>query len=140
MMFKSINKRYPKFLVEAAKMAVPVIDDDSRAYWLGAVGVRTDGAVVMSRNGTVFSTVRSNYRIIPGNHAECRVLRKMSCYGVLYVSRVSHTYTLAMSRPCEVCQVKIRSKKISKVYYSINNFQYGVWDPHDDVDFVVDVT
>jgi hypothetical protein len=63
------------------------------------------------------------------------LLRKLGKNGIIYVSRIAKgTGKLAMARPCGICQVRIKSAKVSKVYYSINESQYGVWFPEKDTD------
>ncbi len=121
----------------AGKVSLPTDDFDPRNFWIGCVGVRDDGAIVSAKNGAVFSTTIENYHLIPESHAEGRVLRKLGKRGVLYVARVAKaSRDFAMSRPCPMCQNRIRSFGVKKVYYTINKDQYGVWIPDTDVDRV----
>jgi tRNA(Arg) A34 adenosine deaminase TadA len=114
----------------AAKIALPV-GEDYRNFWLGCIGIRKDGVLVSAKNGAVHSTAmpQEDYRILPNSHAECRTLRKLGRGGVLYVARVAkHNHRYACSRPCIMCENMIRSYHVKKVFYTINEFQYGVWD------------
>lgn len=121
----------------AAEVAVPKSNiGDFRNFWLGCAGLREDGAIVTSRNGPV-SLPDKYYQQLPYSHAEGRVLRKLGQHGILYVSRVlKNSGQFGMARPCEMCSVLIQSKLVKKVYYSINEFQYGVWSPEKDRDVV----
>lgn len=126
----------------AGKIAVPINDLDKRSFLLGCIGVRKDGAFVSSRNGSI-QHMFSNSRSPTDNekncsyHAEGRTLRKMDRGGVLYVTRISRKDgSYVMARPCALCQAKIRAQKIKKVYYSINNTQYGVYYVNEDRDKV----
>ncbi len=75
--------------------------------------------------------------MIPESHAEGRVLRKLGKRGTLYVARVTKvTREFAMSRPCPMCQNRIKAFDVKKVYYTINKDQYGVWTPDTDLDRV----
>ena len=123
-------------LMSAAKVALPTSSDDPRNFWLGCIGIRQDGATVSSRNGAVeYSTSIANYHFHPNSHAEGRVLRKLGKHGIVFVSRVSKKdHSLAMARPCGMCQVRLRAFGVKKVYYTINNDQYGVWYPSSDTD------
>jgi len=122
-------------LLFAAKVALPDDGKDWRGFWIGAVGIRKDGTMVFSKNGAFFSTTVNDYQAVPEVHAEGRVLRKMDFGGTLYVARVARKdRSLQMARPCGMCQVKIRSKGIKKVYYTINDKQFGVWYPKSDKD------
>lgn len=124
-------------LLMAAKVALPNNRSDIRDFWLGCVGVRKDGALVFSKNGAVYSTTVEDYQLIPDAHAEGRVLRKMDWGGTLYVARVKRKDgSLAMARPCPMCQNRIRGRGIKKVFYTINQNQYGVWFVKDNFDRV----
>lgn len=123
-------------LHQAAQIALPSTDRDHRDYWLGCVGVREDGTTVASKNGAVeFRTSVKSYQLLPTSHAEGRVLRKLGKGGTIFVARVSKKdRSLVMARPCGICQVRLRSFKVLKVYYTINDNQYGIWYPHSDTD------
>jgi deoxycytidylate deaminase len=96
--------------------------------------------MVFSRNGAVYSTKVEDYQLLPEAHAECRALRKMDYGGTLYVSRISkRDKSLVMARPCPMCQIKIRAKGVKKVFYSINEFQFGVWTVRSDSDKIYGV-
>jgi hypothetical protein len=46
---------------------------------------------------------------------------------VIYVARIRRdTRELALARPCATCLPRIKAMKIQFVYYSINDFEYGV--------------
>lgn len=124
----------------AAKIAVPVTDADCRNFWLGCIGIRNDGVLVSSRNGSIQHMFSKSLDPNEADksceyHAEGRALRKMDKGGILYVARVSRKDgSFVMARPCNLCQSKIRAKKISKVYYTVNQNQYGIWMPDQDRD------
>lgn len=121
----------------AAGVALSNDEDDIRNFWIGAVGIREDGVLVSSRNGPVFSTEVDNYQLVLTSHAEGRLLRKLGKYGTIYVARLKPgTRQLGMARPCGMCQVRIKAFKVDKVYYSINDNQYGIWYPQNDTDTI----
>lgn len=91
----------------------------ARHYRLGAVGIRTDGAIVTSSN-------IPHRTPEPHAHAEARVARKLNWGGVVYVVRIRSNGTLAIARPCKRCQSAMRLRGVGKVYYSINETEYGV--------------
>lgn len=128
-------------LHQAAEIARPSIQKDYRDFWLGAIGLREDGVMVSSKNGAAsFRTEIKSYQLLPTSHAEGRVLRKHGRGGVIYVARVSKKDgSLAMARPCGMCQVKLRAAKVSKVYYTINNNTYGIWYPDSDTDKICNI-
>lgn len=121
----------------AGEIAKPTIDNDPRNFYVGCIGIRDDGTQVAAKNGAVFSTAVDNYQLLPSSHAEGRVLRKLGKNGVIYVARISKSSGgYAMARPCGMCQVRIKSFNVKKVYYSINETHYGIWLPEDDEDKV----
>lgn len=119
----------------AGKIALPTTDKDPRSFWLGCIGIRRDGVLVFSKNGASHSTNTEEYMNMPTVHAEGRVLRKLGKGGTIYVARIAKgTKQLAMARPCQMCQTRLKAANIGKVYYSINDKQYGVWYPNNDTD------
>jgi hypothetical protein len=130
-------------MIEMLEMAAEVAisdDDDQRNFMLGGVGIRKDGARVLARNGAVYSSEVDRYFIIPQAHVEVRLLRKLGAEGTMYIARVSRKDgSMVMARPCEMCQVFLRSKHTSKVYYTISNSQYGLFLPETGRDRVFDI-
>lgn len=96
--------------------------------------------MVSSKNGAAsFRTTIKNCQLLPASHAEGRVLRKLGKGGTIFVSRVQKKDgSLAMAMPCPMCQIRIKSFKAIKVYYTINPDQYGIWDVKRDSHRVCD--
>jgi len=126
-------------LYQAAQIALPSIENDYRDFWLGCIGIREDGVMVSAKNGAAsFRTAIKSYHLLPTSHAEGRVLRKLGGGGIVYVARVSKKDgSLVMARPCSMCQIKLRAAKVNKVYYTINNNEYGIWYPDSDTDKII---
>ena len=117
-----------KLLKIAAKIAAGSDDLDvtyRKQYLIAALSERTDGAIVVSTNITVRVPA-------PTAHAESRVLRKSDAGCTLYVARVTKDGAWAMSKPCSNCQKIIRSKRVYKVYYTIAEGEYGIWNVAKD--------
>ena len=101
---------------------------DPRSFWIGVIAERADGKVVSSRNGAVHSTTMSNYQLLPSSHAEGRVVKKIDKGAVMYVARVLRKDgSFGMAMPCGMCRITIKSHKVSKVYFTIDNDHYGIW-------------
>jgi tRNA(Arg) A34 adenosine deaminase TadA len=126
-------------LYQAAQIALPSIENDYRDFWLGCIGIREDGVMVSAKNGAAsFQAAIKSYHLLPTSHAEGRVLRKLGGGGTVYVARVSKKDgSLVMARPCSMCQIKLRAAKVNKVYYTINNNEYGIWYPDSDTDKII---
>jgi len=91
-----------------------------RRYLVGAIGIRNDGTMVTAFNG---SDHQPNREI----HAEYRLCKKLDYDAVVYVARVRvGDGTFAMAKPCKDCQKALKSKKVKKVYYTINDDEYDV--------------
>lgn len=111
----------------AASVAVPKINNDPRNFWLGAVGVRTDGVIVSAKNGACKeSLAQGSGWSFPQCHAEFRCVKKMDRGGIVYVARVARDGSLAMAKPCRDCETLLRNKGIRRAYYSIGPTEYGV--------------
>lgn len=87
-----------------------------RDYFLGAVGERGDGVVVMARNET---DTRRN----PLIHAEARLSNKLGmCAPLVVVVRVSKgDGSLNIAKPCADCERVLRRQKVKKVLYTNEN-------------------
>jgi len=122
----------------AAKVALPTDDQfDARNFLIGSAGIRSDGAIVVAKNGATYSSEIESYRSIPLAHAEVRLLRKLGMGGTVFVARVSRLNGgWVMSRPCQMCRLFLKSKRTKKAYYTINESQYGIWDVMQDKDRV----
>ena len=92
---------------------------DRRRYRLGAVGIRSDGAIVKSKN------IPNKYPE-PQAHAEARLAKKLDKNSIVYVVRIDANNRLTESRPCASCQRILRFKGVKRVYYSISETEYGV--------------
>lgn len=114
--------------------------DEKRNFLLGAVGIRSDGALVSSKNGAVYSISDDEYKTLPTAHAEGRLCRKLGKNGIVYVVRIAKKDgALVMARPCPICASLMKAREVQKIYYSINSFQYGVFFPVEDKDAVYDL-
>jgi tRNA(Arg) A34 adenosine deaminase TadA len=96
---------------------------DERTFWVGAVGVRTDGALVTARNGAVRGVSMSAG--VPKScrwHAEGRLVRKLDKGSTVYVARVlRQDFTFTLAKPCVLCERRLRSHGVRTVYYSVGH-------------------
>lgn len=92
---------------------------NNRHYWLGAIGIRSDGAMVASNN--IPNRCPEFYA-----HAEARLVRKLDWGSIVYVVRVRKDGTFGLARPCKHCQMAMRLRGVKRCYYSINNNEFGV--------------
>ena len=109
-------KRYFQLAAQIAERG-----DDLRQYRLGAVGIRNDGVIVTSSN----TRCRSPQKLA---HAESRLARKLNRGSVVYVVRILRNGDFANARPCFNCQNALRSRGVSRIYYSISTSEYGVME------------
>jgi tRNA(Arg) A34 adenosine deaminase TadA len=99
---------------------VATIKNDNRHFWLGAIAIRSDGVMVKSNNGP---TPMPNRQV----HAEYRVLNKCGFGATIYVARIRQdTKSYGMARPCANCLKAMRSKGVKRIYYTIDENEYGV--------------
>lgn len=127
-------------LIAASRIAMPKNGNDQRNFWLGSIGIRNDGVSVSAKNGaSVFSASVETYHLNPNSHAEGRVLRKLGKHGIVYVARVSRKdHSLAMARPCSMCQIRLRAFNVRKVFYTIDDHHFGIWCPKSGTDKIVE--
>lgn len=94
-----------------------------RNFMIGSVGVRNDGAMVKSLNSP---TEHPNRNI----HAEKKLCQKLDYNAVVYVVRIKHQDgSFGISRPCADCLKALISKRVKRIYYTIDDRSYGVIIP-----------
>jgi tRNA(Arg) A34 adenosine deaminase TadA len=99
----------PKYLHLAAEYATR--RQDERGYYLGAIGVRADGAIAHAVNGPALDR-------FPQAHAESRLARKLTPRSTVFVARVTRAGELAMARPCPDCWRSLGARGVERVVYS----------------------
>lgn len=109
---------FPKKLESAIEVAQNSLGKTGKGFILAAVGVRTDGATVVSVNGW-------NTDVEPKHHAEGRAARKLNTGSVLYVARVKKDGSVGMSKPCGACQALLKARGICEVHFTIDEASWG---------------
>lgn len=96
--------------------------DDARSFYLGAVGIRYDGAIVWARN-------QAKQMISPDYHAEARLVKMLDVGSVVFVARIRLDINeWANARPCRICRQKLKSRGVRFVYYTIGPGEWGKLD------------
>lgn len=96
---------------------------DKRSFLLGSIAIRNDGTIVKSLNS---ATEMPNRQA----HAEKRICSKLDYNATVFVARVCiGTGKFGLSKPCFSCMKALLSKKVKKIYYTINENEYGVIIP-----------
>jgi len=108
-----------KFFRLAAEEAVKNRAFHTRNHQLGCVAVRGDGAMVKASNGPTPVPTREM-------HAEYRVSKKMDYDATVYVVRVLKDGSYGMAMPCADCLKAMKSKRVKRIYFTIDNDNYGV--------------
>lgn len=112
----------------AADTAFDTISRSKQAYFLGAVGIRRDGAIVAATNQAQTQAMISG---APADrnwsaHAERRLCRKLDAGSFIFVARVNRKGEWRMSRPCDRCQRSLQHRRVRMAYYTIAPGEYGV--------------
>ena len=115
-----MNKINKNFSI-ARLVAMSEEKEVNRKFRVGAVGIRNDGVMVACSN---ICTRTPNKHA----HAEARLVRKLTPKSIVYVVRIDSNGEFRNARPCENCSRLLSQKKVKKVYYSINEQEYGVID------------
>lgn len=93
---------------------------NNRTYLMAALAYRRDGTLICSPNG---SPKEPNQQ----SHAETRLARKLDTANEVFVARIlKNTRDWALARPCEGCQIILRSKLVKRVFYTIAPNEWGV--------------
>jgi hypothetical protein len=113
-----MNRKVFRYFEIAGQVALSKIDE--RSFLLGAVGIRADGVLVKSSNASAE---------IPNRflHAEKKLSAKLTPRSIVYVARIRlDNGQYGMAKPCWDCEKVLRSKGVSRVYYTISYNEYGV--------------
>lgn len=122
-----MDRRIFSYFAIAAKFATK--KRNGRAFYLGAIGVRADGALVISTN-------HASHTLCASGHAEARLARKLD-FGAseVYVVRLRKLDDeFGMARPCLDCQRVLRAKGVKKCYFSISPREFGMMDLTKGID------
>lgn len=110
----------------AANVANISKGNDFREFKLGAVGIRSDGVLIASANGSAMISTADRRHYSRECHAEYRLSRKVDKGAVVYVARINIFGNYKNARPCKTCENALRSRGVKKVYYTLSNNEYGV--------------
>lgn len=111
----------------AREIASATDENDTRSYLLGVCALRSDGALIRARNGSIASSPSHPYRVIPESHAEVRACSRLDQGGEMWVARVRRKdQALGLAKPCAICQLFIARHRLKRVYWTIDDFTYGV--------------
>jgi tRNA(Arg) A34 adenosine deaminase TadA len=124
------NNRYFQHAKTAALCSPGVGGRTKDTFRLGAVLVERKRVVAASFNSYRTHPLLAKYTEFPFKHAETAVIIKqglLNCVGLdLYVLRIGRGKPVGLAKPCNICMKWIESAGIARVYYSINEREYGV--------------
>jgi hypothetical protein len=96
---------------------------DGRSFLLGSVAIRGDGAMVRAMNAPSIEPNRMA-------HSEYRVSRMLDSGATVYVARIRLIDgSFGMAKPCRDCYKILKGKRVKRIYYTINDNEYGVIEP-----------
>ena len=110
-----MKKEIFTYLTIAGKIA---LHGEYRNFYLGAVAVRGDGAIVKAYNTK--SKVPN-----PAAHAEFKLCKKIDVGCTVYVARVNRDGRPAMAKPGPSCMQILKNSRVSRVYYTIGPNEFG---------------
>lgn len=115
-----MNRKVWSYFEVARKLAAE--RKGNKSFLLAAIGHRADGAWVSATNS--ISQVPDRHL-----HAEKRVVKKLDQGATVYVARIRLLDgEFAMARPCPDCYKALQSRKVKRVFYTIDAKSYGVID------------
>jgi deoxycytidylate deaminase len=128
-----------KYIKMAEKYALDHKFDEGLEYFLCALIVRGGSIISVGFNKKPTNTFVEHYADVArgkrdycmSTHAEldaiCKARAKVDLRGTkLYVTRIKPSGGMGMARPCEICMGALENYGIKRVYYSIENNEYGV--------------
>ena len=91
---------------------------ERRHFKISAIGIRADGVVVVSYNGS--AKMRT-----PEIHAEYKLSKKLDHGATVFVVRLLKDGKYGLAMPCSSCLAALRSRRVKKVYFTINDREFG---------------
>lgn len=126
--------KYPRFLEIATKLAESNIDYPK--WPLGAVCVKGGSVLSFGQSKLKTDPRVCDLDLVAHNlalsiHAEEDAIRRCGNPkgATLFVSRVGRNGNIGIAKPCKKCQRLIRRNGIKRVYYTVDNSTYSVWNP-----------
>lgn len=110
-----------RYFIKAQEASMSSLENDLRQFHIGAIGIRSDGAIVTSRN------LSSESRCPPA-HAEARLIKKLDKNSIVFVARVTKGGAIGLAKPCPTCQIALKNKGVKRAYYTIDKDNFGVID------------
>lgn len=108
----------------AGKLAIK--KKDKRNYYLACLGLRNDGTLIASANGSPWN------EIVKSSHAEARAANKLDYHSDIWVVRIKiSTGEFGMARPCKNCMRILLNKQVDKIYYTKDHTSYGLITCHN---------
>jgi tRNA(Arg) A34 adenosine deaminase TadA len=109
--------KFLPLIVKAANLAA----DTCRRAFIGCVAVRKDGAIVASRNSSIWPPIP-----YPLAHAEARALRKAGAGAIVFVGRIRKDGSIGLAKPCSRCYQALKHHDVRRVYYTVSDNQWAV--------------
>jgi len=92
---------------------------ERRHFKISALGIRKDGAMVVSYNGS--AKIRT-----PEIHAEYKLSRKLDYDATVFVVRLLKEGKYGLAMPCTSCLAVLKKKKVKKIYFTISDSDFGI--------------
>jgi tRNA(Arg) A34 adenosine deaminase TadA len=93
----------------------------SKHFTFGCVALREDGGLICMTN------IRTRDPMIQA-HSETRALKRAGYGATLYVVRLDRAGNWCMAKPCVGCQSLIKNRGVRKVFYTVSENTYAVWN------------
>ncbi len=97
------------------RAALAAVTDRRQEYFLAAIGLRADGAIVCATNQA--AGMRGGKIRLWSTHAEARLCKKLDYGATVFVARILTT-GWAMAKPCPRCESLLRRRNVKTVYYT----------------------
>ncbi len=107
----------PKHMLRIAA-GVSRLGDQQRHFYVGSIGIRSDGTIVSANNGSCPMPE-------PKCHSEYRLSRKLTKNSIVYVARTLADGTWGKAKPCPDCWARLKNIGILKCYYTVGPNEYG---------------
>lgn len=124
-----IKQKYSKSIWSTFEIARKIALKSDYKYKLGAILMKGGKIINAKCNSAKTHKWATRLYKYGSRHAELNTLINLNyeqtCNSIMYVVRTNKTNHFALSRPCSMCLNASKKMGIKKIYYTINNYEFG---------------
>lgn len=124
-----IKQQYSKSIWNTFEKARKIALKSNYKYKLGAILIKGGKIINAKYNSSKTHKWATHLYKYGSRHAELSTLINLNydqtCNSIIFVARTTKTKHFALSRPCSMCINAAKKMGVKKIYYTINDYEFG---------------